>query len=171
MPEAPTEYDDGTLVLFREPGQTSEMQPVLDAIEADGGVATLFTGVEEKDSLEVARKRLQIVAEVSEAISDTLDEQPLLTLIMKKLFEVFPQAERGFIMLTEEGQDDLQAKVALTRSGEPAEFAVSRTLVRDAIDNRRGILSADAAGDDRYAATKTVLQAEATFGGLRTHDR
>ena len=158
LPEAPTEYDDGTLVLFREPGQTSKMQPVLDVIEADGAVATLLTGVEEKDSLEVARQRLQIVAEVSEAISDTLDEKPLLPLIMKKLFEVFPQAERGFIMLTEEGQDDLQVKVALTRSGEPAEFAVSRTLVRDAIDNRRGILTADAAGDDRYAATKTVLQ-------------
>ena len=158
FPEAPTEHDDGTLILFREPGKTSEVPRVLDAIEADRGVATLLTGVGEEYSLEVARKRLQIVAEVSEAISDTLDEQPLLTLIMKKLFQVFPQAERGFIMLTEEGQDDLQAKVALTRSGEPAEFAVSRTLVRDAIDNRRGILSADATGDERYAKTKTVLQ-------------
>lgn len=161
-PEGRSEEGDGTgtLVLFREPGQTGEIQPVLDVMDADRGIATLLTGLEEKDSLEVARERLRIVGEVSEAISDTLDEQSLLTLIMKKLFEVFPQAQRGFIMLLEEGQEDLRATVALTRSGEAAEFAVSRTLVRDAIDNRRGILSADAMHDDRYAATKTVLHME-----------
>ena len=150
--------DGKTAVRFLEPGQATALQPVLGAMDADRSVASFLTsGVGERDSLEVARKRLRVIVEVSEAISDTLDEQSLLTLIMKKLFEVFPQAERGFIMLSEAGQDELHAEVALTRSGEPAEIAVSRTVVRDAIENRRGTLSADAMGDARFADSATVL--------------
>ena len=139
-PDASKGHDEIAAVRFQEPGRANAVQPVLGAMDADRGVASLLTtGVREQDSLEVARKRLQVIVEVSEAISDTLDEQSLLTLIMKKLFAVFPQAERGFIMLSETGQDELHAEVALTRSGTPAEIAVSRTLVRDAIENRRGI--------------------------------
>ncbi len=152
--EAWKEDGDTSEIFFREPGRTRQ-QPVLDVLEADRGVASLLSGVGQ-ESLEVAQKRLRIVAEVSEAISQTLDESSLLTLIVKKLFEVFPQAERGFIMLPEDGEEDLHAKVALARSGQPTDIAVSRTLVRDAIENRRGILTADAMGDARFAGSDTV---------------
>ena len=154
--------DDDSLIApevrFREPGRTGA-QPVLDAMDAEQDVASLLTTVSSgRDSLEVTRQRLRVILEVSEAIGETLDEESLLTLIVTKLFAVFPQAERGFIMLSEAGQDELRAKVALTRSGEPAEIAVSRTLVRDAIENRRGILSADAMSDERFASSDTVAK-------------
>ncbi|HSF19243.1 MAG TPA: SpoIIE family protein phosphatase [Vicinamibacteria bacterium] len=145
-------------VRFRESGQTGA-QPVLDAMDAAQDVASLLTTVSSgRDSLEVTRQRLRVILEVSEAIGEMLDEESLLTLIVTKLFAVFPQAERGFIMLSEEGQDELRAKVALTRSGEPTEIAVSRTLVRDAIENRRGILSADAMSDERFSSSDTVAK-------------
>ena len=44
---------EGTVVSFRAPGQTSEVQPVLDALEVDRGGTAVLTGVEGVDALDL----------------------------------------------------------------------------------------------------------------------
>jgi serine phosphatase RsbU (regulator of sigma subunit) len=103
------------------------------------------------------RRRLQVLYEIGEAVAQTLDEEKLLSLIMRKLFDVFPQAERGFIMLEAEGAEELVPRVARSRSGEVKEIAVSRTVVREAMTHRRAILTSDAASDVRYVDSGTIM--------------
>jgi len=131
--------------------QEGQGPSVLESVEA---------GVPAPAALEteaVLRRRLEVLYEIGEAVAKTLDEGDLLELIMRKLFDVFPQAERGFIMIEEEGADELTPRVARSRSGEVKEIAVSRTVIRDAMSNRRAILTSDATSDVRFADAGTIM--------------
>jgi len=101
------------------------------------------------------RRRLRIAQELGGELSQSLAEEQVLARTLARLFEVLPQSERGFVMLR--GTDGaLEAALAQGRDGRPAEIAVSRTLLADAVEHRRGILTSDAMSDARYA-TATVL--------------
>lgn len=91
--------------------------------------------------------RLRVLYEVGEALSESLDEQKLLGKMLERVFAAFPQADRGFVLVRSEDGEGLDLRAARTRSGAVAEVGVSRTLVSDAMDNRRAILVADAAGE------------------------
>jgi len=148
-----------------EPSQSSEgalissvrllddVQPVLQTMGADDAVALLSQN--QKQSVDQLRKRLQLVYDVGGAIGQVLDEDSLLPLILDKLFDVFPQAGRGFVMVYD-ATGELVPKAARLRSGVTTEIAVSRTLIRDAVENRRGILSADASQDERFSMQRTI---------------
>jgi len=124
---------------------------VVGRIDARDPVASLVVKPGDMDALMAMSKRLQLIYDVGRVISSTLDEGELLELIMEKLFDVFPQAERGFIMLYDAEENQLLPEVARTRSGEPTEIAVSRTLIREVIQKRQGVLCADAMDDERYS--------------------
>jgi serine phosphatase RsbU (regulator of sigma subunit) len=127
-------------------------------MDASNPVASILAqGDSLKAMLDMSR-RLQLVYEVGEAISTTLNEQKLVSVIMDKLLEVFPQAERGFIMFYSPEKNQLTARVARTRTGKATEITVSRHLIREVIAKRKGILSADAMGDDRFRAEVSVYQ-------------
>ena len=130
-----------------------DLQPVLQTMGADHAVALLSQN--QKQSVDELRKRLQLVYDVGGAIGQVLDENILLPLILDKLFDVFPQAGRGFVMVYD-GEAQLVPKAARLRRGGTTEIAVSRTLIRDAVENRRGILSADASQDERFSMQHTI---------------
>ena len=137
-----------------EPGQ----QEIIQRLDAGDAVNSLIAKSGDMDALLTMSKRLQLIYDVGSVISTTLDEERLFSLIMDKLFEVFPQMDRGFMMSYDSENNQLLPKVARTRSGETAEISVSRTLVRDAIETRQGILCADAMGDDRYSMGQSIVQ-------------
>jgi phosphoserine phosphatase RsbU/P len=130
---------------------------VLGSFAAAGAVESI---VARSGDARVLERRLQLVYDVATAVADVLDERRLLELILEKLFEVFPQAERGFALVKERDSDELVPAASRDRSGETSGIAVSRSLVRDVVENRRGILSIDAMHDDRFASHATVHQLE-----------
>jgi phosphoserine phosphatase RsbU/P len=130
---------------------------VLGSFAAAGAVESI---VARSGDARVLERRLQLVYDVGTAAADVLDERRLLELILEKLFEVFPQAERGFALVKERDSDELVPAASRDRSGETSGIAVSRSLVRDVVENRRGILSIDAMHDDRFASHATVHQLE-----------
>lgn len=107
-------------------------------------------------ALEKLKKRLELVSDVSRAVAQELDENILLPKILEKVFDVFPQADRGFILLHDADTGKLIPKAGKTRSGAPSAFAISKTLVGEVIKNRQGILSVDAAQDERFAANVSI---------------
>jgi phosphoserine phosphatase RsbU/P len=130
---------------------------VLGSFAAAGAVESI---VARSGHARVLERRLQLVYDVATAVADVLDERRLLELILEKLFEVFPQAERGFALVKERDSDELVPAASRNRSGGTSGIAVSRSLVRDVVENRRGILSIDAMQDDRFASHATVHQLE-----------
>jgi len=110
-----------------------------------------------------AHQRLRTVVEISNKVTTRLDMDDLLNEIMNSLFSVFPQADRGFIMLKgdeEEGEspsENLVAKVARERGKDkPDSISVSRRVIDEVVTHRIAILTADAMGDERFEGARSI---------------
>lgn len=105
--------------------------------------------------------RLRTVYAVAEAISNILDLDELLEEVLDRLFETFPRAERGFIMLLDPQSGELIPK-ALKRAneGDAADLEVSRTILQEVMAQRHAVLSHNAMEDKRFRSGRSV----ANFG-------
>lgn len=127
---------------------------VVGARDAGDVVSSLLTSG--KESVAERARRLQLVYDVGAAVSATLDEDKMLALVLTKVFDVFPQADRGLIMLLEGPDGALKPRAVKTRSGAHASITMSNTIAEDVVKNRRGILSVDALEDARFREGKSV---------------
>jgi adenylate cyclase len=110
--------------------------------------------------LQEALKRLQAMCQVSTALGAITDRETLLAKILACLFDVFPVAERAFIMLRDKDSGRLVPVVASRRHGtaEPLEeVAISQTIVNEVVLHKRSILSRDALDDSRFNQNRSVL--------------
>jgi adenylate cyclase len=110
--------------------------------------------------LQEALKRLQAMCQVSTALGAITDRETLLTKILACLFDVFPVAERAFIMLRDKDSGQLVPVVARKRhsTAEPLEeVAISQTIVNEVVLRKRSILSRDALDDSRFNQNMSVL--------------
>ena len=90
---------------------TLESEPqivkVVDASRNIFNEAQALTSSGNPKAIQIMAARLRTVYAVSEAISSLLDLDELLDEILNRLFETFPRAERGFLMLKEADSDEL----------------------------------------------------------------
>ena len=124
--------------------------------EADIGAITARAKAGGQDAILKAHERLRTIVAISNAVQTELNQKRLLDLILQNLFQVFPQADRGFIMLKDK-LGEMVPRAAWTRSGQTEEITISKTLIREAAEKRVAILSADAMGDDRFGQAVSIV--------------
>ena len=85
-----------------------------------------------------------MLLELGAELSQTFNVEQLLPKIVDSLFQVFRQADRGFIILGEEGK--LIPKVIKTRRGaeDDSDARFSRKIVNRCLETGQAILSEDA---------------------------
>lgn len=101
-------------------------------------------------------KRLTILYQVADAIRNILNLDDLLDQIMSILYEV-TQPDRGFILLKDESGKELIPKAVKRRSGDVDEIRISSTIVRQCLRDRVSILVSDAASDQRFASSESII--------------
>jgi serine phosphatase RsbU (regulator of sigma subunit)/pSer/pThr/pTyr-binding forkhead associated (FHA) protein len=85
---------------------------------------------------------LRIILEISNSLSEDLEIDALLPRIVDRLFEIFKQADRGFIILLDESTGELAPRVTKSRrSGDKLRFSAS--IVRQCLNNMQSILGND----------------------------
>lgn len=95
--------------------------------------------------------KLKAVLEITQALSRQLQMDAVLPKMLETLFNIFPQAEQGFVLLRENDSSKLKVKASRTRGGAEAEtVAVSMTVVRHALHTRESILSTNLPDDSRF---------------------
>jgi len=139
------------------------------AQKADAGVLS----DEEAKSADVGKlkrvtERLKLLVEVGQAMGTSINPHKLLSTCLDKLFEVFPQADRGIIVLygpdgslpttlsSEKDQEEVldRRKGAMTRvkfrstTSQDNEIKLSRTVVNRIRKERQSVLVSDASGGD-----------------------
>lgn len=122
---------------------------VVVARDAGAAMSELLM-IEKKESAVERALRFQLVYDVGAAVSATLDEDEMLELVLAKVFDVFPKADRGFVMLLDGPGGALKPRAMKTRSGAPVSITMSHTIAEDVVKNRRGVLSVDAMTDARF---------------------
>ncbi len=100
--------------------------------------------------------KLQVVLEIAQTLAHTLEVEALLGKLLDHLLHLFPQGDRGLVLLCEGDRLMLRAlRGRRTDAGESAPY--SRTVVRRALEEGVGILSQDVGGDPNLPLSQTLL--------------
>src|SRR5262245_4397909 len=103
-------------------------------------------------------EKLRLLLEISGNLSKTLDLDALLPKIVDSLFQLFKQADRGFVILAEEGSGKLMPKVVKTRrTQDEGNARFSRNIVKQCLETRQAFLSDDASQDNRLQLSQSVV--------------
>ncbi len=113
------------------------------------------TTVENLDQLQDLHEKLLTVARFSKEVRSTLDLKTLLGKVLGLLFEIFPQAERGFVMLHDD-QGQLRP-VASRNVLSDGEITISSTVLGVAIGEKKAILSNNPVEDSRFGAGESIV--------------
>jgi serine phosphatase RsbU (regulator of sigma subunit) len=100
--------------------------------------------------------KLQVVLEIAQTLARTLELEPLLGKLLDHLLRLFPQADRGLVLLCEGDRLMLRA-LRGRRAGADDSAPYSRTVVRRALEEGVGILSQDVTGDPKVVLSQTLL--------------
>jgi serine phosphatase RsbU (regulator of sigma subunit) len=100
--------------------------------------------------------KLQVVLEISQHLGHALDEDTLLGVLLDHLLRLFPQADRGMVMLCD-GENFTVRSQRSRQQGASADYPYSRTIVRKALDDGVGLLSEDVGGDPNLKLSQTIL--------------
>jgi sigma-B regulation protein RsbU (phosphoserine phosphatase) len=93
-------------------------------------------------------ERLRLLLEISNNLAHTVEIEALLPRILDSLFQLFRQADRGFILVQDESRDALIPKVVKARRERDSEMAAySRTILNQCVAQGRAILIEDTAED------------------------
>jgi len=103
-----------------------------------------------------AEGKLRAILQITKSLSRTLDLNVLLSNMLDGLFQIFPQADRGLVLLCEGSR--LIPKAVKCRRGHEEAVQYSRTIVDKVIAERRAILSQDATRDERIPATTSIAR-------------
>jgi phosphoserine phosphatase RsbU/P len=108
-------------------------------------------------------ERLRLILEISTNLRQTLELDTLLPKIVDTLFQIFKQADRGFIILRDEVVerdkvvDRLIPRVIKTRRPQDETSAsYSRSIVRECCKKAEAFLSDDAAQDKRFNMAQSI---------------
>ena len=101
-------------------------------------------------------KRLELLYDLAGSLAGTFDESTMLNRVLERLFELLPQADRGFVLLLD-AKGELEPRAVRHRSGGSQGLTMSRTLARTALEKRQGILTLDAQGDSRFAEAESLV--------------
>ena len=139
---------------------TSVLSSVDVSYDTAGAMVGADTSVEELSS---ANYRLRTLIEIFQSIGAALDEDELLNKILEKLFEVFPETGRGYIILRDPDTGQLSPRaVKMARPGTPDDerLQISGTILEYVLEQKQAVLSADAMSDERFPTSQSILDFE-----------
>lgn len=101
--------------------------------------------------------KLQLLTNITHALSESVERDEVLTKILDFLFELFTEADRGFIVLkNDEGK--LEPLGFKTRGAQTDEkVRISKTIAKTVMGNKHPIISSDAAMDDRFDMSQSIV--------------
>ena len=101
--------------------------------------------------------KLKAVLDIARSLAGTVDLETLWPKILETLFEIFPQADRGCILLKDGDSDGMIPKaIRHRRETNDDSVKLSRTILNKVLEEKAGILSADAASDSRFEASESI---------------
>jgi serine phosphatase RsbU (regulator of sigma subunit)/pSer/pThr/pTyr-binding forkhead associated (FHA) protein len=105
-----------------------------------------------------AEDKLAALTKITYALSETIERDQVLTKILDFLFDLFVEADRGFIIL-KNAEGRLQPLgFKSRRAGSDEQIRVSRTIVNQVMETKAAIMSSDASADDRFDMAQSMVE-------------
>ncbi|GIZ53673.1 HD domain-containing phosphohydrolase [Noviherbaspirillum aridicola] len=113
-----------------------------------------------RDEMRRAVQKLHAMAQVSIALGAVKDRETLTAKIMNFIFDLFPLAERAFILLRKSKGEEPEPVAARHRDGrieDLSQVRLSRTLLREVLEKKRAILSVDTLSDRHFGSQHSII--------------
>ncbi len=105
-----------------------------------------------------AEAQLRALFGINRAIGNSLSLKEVLPRLLDGLFDIYPQAERGFVLLCEPGSGRLLLKEKKFRTlQEQGPLRLSQSVLDAVTRSRRAILSNDLMADERFDASQSIM--------------
>ncbi len=151
---------DSTLMAAVITGDTEDSHAIGVTLDAQQSVVAVEKEAEQSpEKLLQVIARLQAMVQVTNALGAVTGQAPILERIMQSIFDIFPRADRAFIMLVNPASGELEPFMGRHREKSAVRhdlFTISRTITRAVAQKRQSILSSDAQSDQRFQATDSV---------------
>lgn len=102
--------------------------------------------------------KLKALLEIMQSLSKTLLLDEVLPRLLDGLFKIFVQADRGFVVLRSPRDGNLVPKAVKHRRPGADDSRISRTIVNKVVESKTAILSADAASDERFDMSQSIVE-------------
>jgi serine phosphatase RsbU (regulator of sigma subunit) len=136
--------------LFLCCGERDLAQEEAAVVEASCGSSMMFATVEVKP------EKLRLLLEIGSDLSKTLELRALLPKIPDSLFSVFRQADRCFVIQTDEAGRLLPRVIKTRRPQDEADARFSRSIVKRCLETSQAFLTDDASRDKAGQASQSV---------------
>jgi 3',5'-cyclic-nucleotide phosphodiesterase len=154
-----------TQLVFRSlvaPGVASMPTVIRKSVDATQFAPTALPASRDasRGELEQSVLKLHAMAQVSIALGVVTDRATLSEKIMNFIFDLFPLAERAFILLRQNERDPPVPVAARRRNGmveDPRQARLSHTIVDEVLGHKRAILSIDTLADRHFAAQDSIV--------------
>jgi phosphoserine phosphatase RsbU/P len=103
-----------------------------------------------------AEVKLRTMVEITQSLGRVLALDEVLPQVLKSLFKIFVQADRGFIVLETPDGKLVPRWVRMRREDAGDTLRISRTIIRHVMETKEAILSADAASDERFELSQSI---------------
>ncbi len=121
---------------------------IMGECDASGGFGVFEVRAEDK---------LKGILRINQSLAGQVDLTEMAPRILDALFDIFPQADRGSIVVQSDTADRLvPAAQKLRDETEDESVRLSRTVVQKVMAEKTAILSADAATDERFNASESI---------------
>jgi len=105
-----------------------------------------------------AETKLKALLEIGQNLGRAVGLDHVLPKVLDSLFAIFPQADRGFVVLRDPDTGSLVPKaVKHRRESDREQIRISRTIVNGVMATREAVLSADAATDSRFDMAESIV--------------
>jgi serine phosphatase RsbU (regulator of sigma subunit) len=108
-------------------------------------------------------ERLRIILDITSSLSKTLELDNVLPKIVESLFQVFKQADRGFIILREETVERdktverlIPKVIKARRTQDETTASFSKSIVRECLKTAQAFLCDDATQDKRFTMAQSI---------------
>lgn len=110
--------------------------------------------------LQLTVRKLHAMAQVGIALGAVTDRDTLIEKIMNLIFELFPLAERAFILLPRAEGQAPEPAAARRRDGtiiDPEQIRISHTIVDEVVQRKHSILSVDTLSDRHFGSQESII--------------
>jgi len=143
------------------PGNDSMPTVITKIVDANELMTTFDTGpAASKEDVQRTVKKLHAMAQVSIALGAVTDRDTLIEKIMNFIFDLFPLAERAFILLRMSENEAPRPVAARRRDGtveDPAKVRMSHTIIDEVLNRKQSILSVDTLSDRHFGAQESII--------------
>ncbi|MEQ8791278.1 MAG: SpoIIE family protein phosphatase [Pirellulaceae bacterium] len=103
--------------------------------------------------------KLKAVLDISSSLAGTVELESMLPRILDSLFGIFPYADRGCILLKDGRTGNMVPRaVKHRRPDRDDSVRLSRTIVNKVLEEKQGILSADATSDAQFSSSESIAE-------------